>query len=48
MEVVLPDQVLESMKAGHTAFFSVEDSPVSERDINVPLQGFAEALVGMK
>ena len=47
-EVVLQDEVINKMKAGGTAMFIIFDTPEAGIGIPVSLQGFGDALAGLK
>jgi len=47
-EVVLQDEVINKMKGGGTAMFIIFDTPEAGIGIPVSLQGFGDALAGLK
>jgi invasion protein IalB len=47
-EVVLQDEVINKMKAGGTAMFIIFDTPEAGIGIPVSLQGFGDALAGLR
>jgi invasion protein IalB len=47
-EVVLQDDVIQKMKTGTTAMFIIFDTPDAGIGIPVSLQGFGQALAGLK
>jgi invasion protein IalB len=47
-EVVLQDEVIQKMKTGATAMFIIFDTPDAGIGIPISLQGFGDALAGLK
>jgi invasion protein IalB len=47
-EVVLQDEVINKMKTGTTAMFIIFDTPEAGIGIPISLQGFGDALAGLK